>query len=108
LNKIYSEFESKYFTYRIKLRKDFEKNKISQEDYNNKLSKTLKELEIEMNKAMQQKEDDIIADLNREVIHKVEKTGEGKIKLAYDKCPACKTELNENDFECPDCGLNLK
>ena len=30
------------------------------------------------------------------------------IKNVTETCPACGFRLNENDFECPDCGLNFR
>jgi len=108
LNKIYSQFESEYFLHKLRLRKELEKKRITTEEYEEKIKQTLKNLNDAMYKAMEVKENQLIADLNKEVVHRVEKTGEGEIKIAYSKCPACNSALGKNDFECPDCGLNLK
>jgi hypothetical protein len=108
LQKVYNKYKSTYFLDKAKLKKNFESNKLNQEAYNKKLSELLNDLNREMNIELRETEKKIINDFDKDVIHKVEKTGNGKFVKVSDTCPACGAKLSETDFECPECGLNLK
>ena len=108
LKKIYNKYESEYFLSKIKLKKDLERNKLTKKLYDKNLSELLNNLDNEMNIELQNKEIEIVSDFDKKVIHKIEKSGNGQVVKVKDVCPACNTKLSEIDFECPECGLNLK
>ena len=102
LQKVYNKYETKYSWGKLKLKREFENDQLSQEVYDEKLSELLTNLNNEMNIELQNTEQKIIDGS----IHQVENTEDGIIIESDNICPICGTTLTEIDLECPECGSN--
>jgi hypothetical protein len=106
LMKVYNKCKNDYLLDTLKAKKELEKKKINEEQYQETLIELKKRHNEKLNIEMQKMEQIIE---NRHNVESVERiSGAGQTIIVMDKCPACDTKLKESDEICPECGLNMK
>ena len=106
LRKIYNKHRTNYFLETIKLKKDFERGIIKENEFETTLDKA-KERHSDLMNAELKKMEVVLEDRHKQIV--VEKVEGGGMAIGIkDKCPACDTKISENDDVCPECGLTLK
>lgn len=103
---VYSKHKSDYFLETIKLKKDYERDELTADEYRAKLALAEEKHTTSLNAEMQKMEAVLERKHEFEVIAKVE--GDGTPIVVTDKCPACGMTLSQTDDVCPDCGLQLR
>jgi hypothetical protein len=111
LRKVYSKHQSNLFLERIKLKKDFEKSKITELQYNEQLQNIRNKHNELMNREMQEVEKKIEfkhKPIVGENVYLDEIPVTGKIIAVKDKCPACNSTIKQDYKVCPCCGLSIE
>ena len=106
LMKVYNKCKNDYFLDTLKAKKELEKKKINEEQYQETLIELKKRHNEKLNIEMQKMEQIIENRHNIETVERI--SGAGQAIIVIDKCPACDTKLKESDVVCPECGLNMK
>ena len=105
LKKVYNKYQSEFFIESLKLKKNFEKGKITELVLKERVSSLKEKYEESMNSEMKVIENMIEERHKTDLVEKFE--GGGKIIKITDKCPACGTQIKDTDLVCSDCGLGL-
>ncbi len=105
---IYQKYEIEYLKSISELKIDLKNGKISDADFNDKQIIIRKEIELEMNQKIQEKEAETYEYFNNTTPEISEYNGGEEVNIAYEKCPACGSKVALDDIECHECGLRLK
>lgn len=111
LRKVYNKHQSNLFLEQVKIKKDFEKNKITELQYNEQFKIIRNKHNEQMNKEMQEVEKRIELKHNPIIgdsVYLDETPVTGKIVFVKDKCPACNSTIKEKDKVCRCCGLSIE